>query len=188
LFRGVGSWRGPYGPIEHGGRTLGLRVHEFRKFAALPRRVDAEFELALDIDPADHRDMETMRANEWRLADPAAAAGSPSAYRDFVQSSGAEIAIAKNIYVETNSGWFSDRSACFLASGRPVLAQDTGFAASLPTGEGLLAFGTLEEAVAGAEEILGDWPRHSRAARAVAEEELDAKKVLGGMLSQVGVA
>ncbi|MFP5389595.1 MAG: hypothetical protein ACLGG5_09905 [Thermoleophilia bacterium] len=188
VFRGVGSWRGPYGPIEHRGRTLGLRVHEFRKFAALPRRVDAECELALDIDPADSPDMETMRANEWRLADPAVAAGSPSAYRDFVQSSGAEIAIAKNIYVDTNSGWFSDRSACFLASGRPVLAQDTGFAASLPTGEGLLAFGTLEEAVAGAEEILGDWPRHSRAARALSEETFDAKKVLGEMLSQVGVA
>jgi hypothetical protein len=188
VFRGVGSWRGPYEPIEYGGRTLGLRVHEFRKFAALPRSVDAEFELALDIDPADSRDVETMRANEWRLADPAVAAGSPSAYRDFVQSSGAEIAIAKNIYVETNSGWFSDRSACFLASGRPVLAQDTGFAASLPTGEGLLAFDTLEEAVAGAEEILGEWPRHSRAARAVAEEALDAKKVLAGMLSEVGVA
>lgn len=187
-FRGVGSWRGPYGPIEHGGRTLGLRVHEFRKFASLPRHVETEFEIALDIDAADRGDMEAILANEWRLADPAVAAGSPLAYRAFVQAAGAEISIAKNIYVETNSGWFGDRSACFLASGRPVLAQDTGFSASLPTGEGLLAFDTLEEAVAGAEEILAEWPRHSRAARAVAAEALDAKKVLGAMLAEVGVA
>jgi hypothetical protein len=186
-FRGVGSWRGPYGPIEREGRTLGLRVHEFRKFAELPRLVDADFEVALDIDATDHRDVELMRANHWHLADPLAAAGTPTAYGGFIRSSGAEISIAKNIYVDTKSGWFSDRSACFLASGRPVLAQDTGFDASLPAGEGLLAFGTLEEAVEGVEEILGDWPRHSKAARAVAEEELDAGKVLGGLLTELGV-
>ncbi len=187
-FRGIGSWRGPYGPIEYGGRTLGLRVHEFRKFAELPRRVDTRFEVALEIDAADRRDVEMLRSNDWRLANPLAAAGSPAAYRSFIQSSGAEIAIAKNIYVATKSGWFSDRSACFLASGRPVLAQDTGFDGSLPSGEGLLRFRTLEEAVAGAEEILADWPRHSRAARAVAEETFDAGKVLGGLLAELGVS
>lgn len=187
-FRGVGSWRGPYGPVESEGRTLGLRVHEFRKFAELPRRVDADFEVALDIDAADQSDVEHMGANGWRLADPLAAAGTPAAYRSFIRSSGAEISIAKNIYVDTKSGWFSDRSACFLASGRPVLALDTGFDGLLPTGEGLLAFRTLEEAVEGVEEILGDWPRHSRAARALAEEEFDAEKVLGGMLAELGVS
>jgi hypothetical protein len=188
LFRGIGSWRGPYGPIEHEGRTLGLRVHEFRKFAALPRHVDAEFEMALEIDPADSRDVETMRANEWRLTDPEVAAGSLAKYREFVQSSGAEIGIAKNLYVETNSGWFSDRSACFLASGRPVLAQDTGFASTLPCGEGLIAFDTLEEAIAGAEEIVGEWPRHSLAAREIAADAFDARSVLGGLMEELGVA
>jgi hypothetical protein len=187
-FRGIGSWRGPYGPLEYRGRRLGLRVHEFRKFAELPRHVDAGFELALEFDPADRTDAELLRENEWRLLEPSAVAGSLGAYRDFIQASRAEIGIAKGIYVDTHSGWFSDRSACFLASGRPVLAQDTGFGGSLPTGEGLLAFATLEEAVGGAEEILGDWRRHSRAARALAEEELDAGRVLGGMLAEIGVA
>jgi hypothetical protein len=187
-FRSVGSWRGPYAPIEHEGRTLGLRVHEFRRFAELPRRVAAEFEVALEIDAADGADAELMRANGWRLLEPREVAGSLELYRGFVGGSGAEIAIAKSIYVETGSGWFSDRSACFLASGRPVLAQDTGFASSLPTGEGLLRFETVEEAADGAERILGEWPRHSRAARELAAEVFDARKVMGGLLGRLGVA
>jgi len=186
-FRGVGSWRGPYAPIEHDGRRLGLRVHEFRKLAALPRRVEASFEVALEIDAADRADAELLRDNGWELLEPVAAAGTLERYRDFVAGSGAEIAIAKGIYVDTASGWFSDRSACFLASGRPVLAQDTGFGASLPSGEGLLRFATLEEASEGAERILADWPRHSRAARELAAEHFDAGRVVGGLLAEAGV-
>ncbi len=184
-FRTVGSWRGPYDPVEFNGRRLGLRVHEFRKFLDLPSRVEAEFEVALDIDPADHADIEAMRSSGWRLVQPESVAGSPGDYRAFVQSSGAEIAIAKKMYVDTSSGWFSDRSACFLASGRPVLAQDTGFGSSLPVGEGLLDFRTADEAAEGACAILGDWRRHARAARALAEEFFDARKVLGGLLTQL---
>jgi len=185
-FRSIGCWRGPYDPIEHRERTLGLRAHELRRFAGLPGRVDAEFSLALDIDPADGRDRELLADNGWLLQDPRAVAGSPAQYRDFVRSSGAVFAIAKNIYVATNSGWFSDRSACFLASGRPVLCQNTGFAGSLPVQEGLVAFSTLDEAVEGAAGILGDWPRHARAARDVAEEFFDSRKVLGELLAKLG--
>ena len=184
-FRSIGSWRGPYDPIELDGRRLGLRVHEFRRFLDLPSRVDAEFELALDIDPYDSDDIGALWANGWRLIDPPSVAASLESYQEFIQSSGAEISIAKEIYVKTGSGWFSDRSACFLASGRPVLAQDTGFGDSLPVGDGLLAFRTTEEAVARAGEILGDWDRHSSAARAVAEEYFDARKVVGGLLAQL---
>jgi hypothetical protein len=184
-FRTVGSWRGPYDPVELDGRTLGLRVHEFRKFLDLPSRVEAEFEVALDIDPADCADIEAMRSNGWRLAEPASVAGSPADYRGFIQASGAEIAIAKAMYVDTSSGWFSDRSACFLASGRPVLAQDSGFGGSLPVGEGLLGFRTADQAVEGVQAILGDWRRHSRTARALAEEFFDARKVLGGLLAEL---
>jgi hypothetical protein len=187
-FRTIGSWRGPYGPIEYDGGTLGLRVHEFRRFLDLPVRVPAGFEVALDIDPADSADAERLEANGWRLLEPEAVSGSIESYRRFVQSSFAEIGIAKNIYVATGSGWFSDRSACFLASGRPVLAQETGFGDDLPVGEGLISFRSLEEAVVGAENFLDDPARHSDSARALAEEFFDAKTVMSGLLADLGAA
>jgi len=186
-FTTVASWRGPFGPIEFGGRTYGLRVHEFRRFLELPRKTGARFELALDIDPADIEDIERLRAFGWVLLDPRAEAHDPSAYQDFIQCSRAEIATAKNMYVDTNSGWFSDRSACYLASGKPVLAQDTGFGSVLPNGDGLLAFTTLEQAVAGVDEIAGDHRRHASAARSIAEEHLASERVLGRLLSKLGV-
>ena len=186
-FGGIGSWRGPYDSIEYEGRSLGLRVHEFRKFASLPSLVEAKFDLALDIDSTDQRDIDLIVDNGWALENPRVVAGSPSAYREFIQGSGAEIAIAKNIYVAMNSGWFGDRSACFLSTGRPVLCQDTGFQDAIPSGEGLIAFSSLEEAVEGAELILADWPRQSREARALAEATFDSRKVLGGLLEALGV-
>ena len=177
-FTSVGSWRGPFEPVEHGGRSYGLRVHEFRRFAELPGLVGARFELALDIDDEDAADARLLREGSWELADPAAVAGDLDSYRSYVQGSMAEIAIAKEMYVATRSGWFSDRSASYLASGKPVLAQDTGFVDSLPSGEGLLAFSDLEGARSGAEEIRSDLPRHSAAARAIAEEFFASERVL----------
>lgn len=187
-FTTVASWRGPFGPVEFGGRTYGLRVHELRRFVELPRATGAQFELALDIDPADAADIERLRAGRWTLVDPRAEAADPSSYRDFIQRSGAELSVAKNMYVDTRSGWFSDRSACYLASGKPVLAQDTGFGTALPTGAGLLSFATFEEAAGGVEEISSDRKRHARAAREIAEEYLASDRVLGHMLSELGVA
>ena len=128
-----------------------------------------------------------MRGHGWRLADPREVAGDPWRYRDYIQRSSAELMVAKNLYVETRSGWFSDRSACYLASGRPVLAQDTGLDGLLPTGEGLITFSTLDEAVAGVEEIEGDYERHSRAAREIAEEHFAAARVLPRLLEELGV-
>jgi hypothetical protein len=186
-FTSVVSWRGPFGPLEYKGRGYGLRVHEFRRFLDLPHRASATFELALDIDAADEPDRRALAGHGWLLAEPRAAAGDPWRYRDYVQRSSAELMIAKNLYVDTRSGWLSDRSACYLASGRPVLVQDTGLDGLLPTGEGLVAFSTLEEAVAGAEEIVGDYERHSRAARALAEDHFAAGIVLGRLLSDLGV-
>jgi hypothetical protein len=188
VFRTVGSWRGPYGPVEFDGRVFGLRAHEFRRFFCLPEQVSARFEVALDLDPADAADRENLEAHGWCLADPGAVADSLDSYQRFIQSAAAEIGIAKNIYVETASGWFSDRSACFLASGKPVLAQDTGFSRDLPVETGLVCFRSPEEAVAGAAEILGDRRRHAREARALAEEHFDSRKVIGGLLAAVGAA
>jgi hypothetical protein len=185
-FTSVASWRGPFGPIEYRGRTYGLRVHELRRFAGLPGRSKATFELALDIDPGDAADRDLLVREGWQLADPVEAAGDPWRYRDYVQGSSAELMIAKHLYVDTRSGWFSDRSACYLASGRPVLAQDTGLEAVIPSGEGLVSFTDLEEAVAGAEEIVNDYERHSRAARELAEAHLAAGRVLPRLLADLG--
>jgi hypothetical protein len=187
-FSSVGSWRGPFGTIEYEGVTYGLRVHEFRKFADLPRLVEERLELALDIDDADETDLELLRSSGWSLVNPREAAADPWRYRKFVQGSRAEFMVAKNIYVRSQSGWFSDRSICYLASGKPVLAQETGFSRHHPVGRGLLAFRTLEEAAAGVREIAADYDGHCRAARALAEERFSSDRILPRLLSELRVA
>jgi hypothetical protein len=187
-FTSIASWRGAYAPVEYQGRTYGLRAHELRRFAALPRLSGRRFELALDIHPADAKDRALLGDNGWVLIDPKAVAGDPWAYRRYVQGSGAELTVAKNMYVQTNSGWFSDRSICYLASGKPVLAQDTGLAGHYPIGEGLLTFTTLDEAVLAVEELARDPGRHARAARALAEEYFESDRVLSRLLAELGVA
>ena len=184
-FTGIVSWRGPFGPVEYAGKTYGLRVHEFRKFTALPQLTGQQLELALDIDASEVKDIALLQDNGWRLTDPRTAVSAPSDYRAFIQHSKAELMVAKNMYVQSNSGWVSDRSICYLASGKPVLAQDTGFSKNYPTGEGLLAFNTLDEAQAGVEKIRRDYDRHCRAARAVAEAHFDSDKVLSTLLEKL---
>lgn len=186
-FTSVGHWRS-YGSIEHGGRRYGQRAHSLRELFELPRRTGARFELALGIHPDESADLEALRANGWVLLDPDEVAGDPAAYAEFVRGSKAELAVAKSGYVVSGSGWFSDRSACYLASGRPVVAQDTGFGEFLPSGEGLLAFATVEEAAAAVEAVEADLGRHGAAARAIAEEHLDARKVLTRLLDRLGGA
>jgi hypothetical protein len=187
VFTTVASWRGPWDAVEYNGKRYGLRCHEFRKFFELPRLTGQEFELALDIDPADAKDRRALEENGWRIVDPHAVAGDPSSYRTYIQQSMAEICVAKNMYVETKSGWFSDRSICYLASGKPVLHQDTGLTHLYPTGEGLIVFSTLDEAAAGVEEIRRNYDRHSKAAREIAEEYFDSDKVLTRLLENLGV-
>jgi hypothetical protein len=177
-FTSIASWRGAYGPVAYQGTTYGLRAHEFRKFAPLPGLTARRFEIALDIHPADVTDIELLCGSGWSLIEPRQAAGDPWRYRDYICSSAAELMIAKGMYVQTRSGWFSDRSICYLASGRPVLAQDTGLGDVLPTGEGLLSFTTVEEAAEATRAIERDYLRHARAARRLAEECFDSSKVL----------
>ena len=186
-FTTVASWRGAYGPVQHNGKTYGLKVHEFRKIIELPRRNGAKFELALQINPADQKDIEALRANGWQLVDPRSACGSADSFRNYVAGSGAEFSAAQGVYVDTHSGWFSDRTVRYLASGRPALVQDTGFSGRYPVGEGLLAFHDLEEAVAGAEAIERDYERHCRAARRIAEEFFDSDKVIFQMAREIGL-
>jgi hypothetical protein len=186
-FTSVATLRGAFAPVEYGGRRYGVRAHELRRFAELPRLSGVPFELALDIDQADSSDRELLLRNGWRLVDPLRAAGEPETYREYVGASRAEIMVAKEMYVATQSGWFSDRSACYLASGKPVLAQNTGLDTLEPTGEGLLTFTTVDEAVTGAREIERDYPRHARAARQIAEEYFESDKVLGRLLERLAV-
>jgi hypothetical protein len=183
-FTTVGNWRS-YGPIEHDGVLYGQKAHSVRAILDLPARVPVKIEVALDIDPGDTRDLEALAASGWEVIDPHVVAGTPDDYRRFVQSSLAELGIAKSGYVASNCGWFSDRSACYLASGRPVLAQDTGLADLLRTGDGLLTFSTSESAVAGVEEIVARYEHHAQAARALAEEHLDSDRVLTRLLDRV---
>jgi hypothetical protein len=184
----VASWRGAYGPIEYRDHTYGLRVHQFRRFAGLPRAAGGDFELALGIDPADARDAELLRAGGWRLADPARVAATSGGYRSYIQRSGGELMIAKGMYVDSRSGWLSERSLCYLASGRPVVAQDTGFAELYPTGAGLLAFASPDEAAEAVREVRRAPLRHAIAARALAEEHFASDRVLTRLLDAVGAA
>jgi len=184
-FTSVGRWRSDYAPVVYEGQTFGLRVHEFRKFMTLPRLVNETFELALDIDSGETPDLALLKLNGWRLVPPEEVAGDLGVYRSYLQASMAEFLVAKNMYVDTRSGWFSDRSACYLASGRPVVAQDTGLAELYPIGEGLVAYQTLDEAVAAVNDIGRDYRRHARRAREIADEFFNSDKVLTRLVEAV---
>jgi hypothetical protein len=186
-FTTVGNWRS-YGSIEHDGVLYGQKAHSVRAIGDLAARVGPRIQVALDIDPRETHDLAALAGSGWEVVDPQEVAGTPDDYRRFVQGSLAELGIAKAGYVTSQCGWFSDRSACYLASGRPVLAQDTGFARHLPTGDGLLAFSTVEDAVARVEEILARYERHAQAARALAVEHLDSDRVLTRLLDRVDAA
>jgi hypothetical protein len=187
-FTTVATWRGTYGAVSFGGKQFGQRVHEFRKIITLPRASPYTYEVALDIDPGDKKDLDALHENGWHLVNPGTVAATPSVFQQYVQGSSAEFSVAQGIYVETNSGWFSDRSVRYLASGKPVLVQDTGFGDSYPTGEGLLTFGNLDQARAGSDRIVREYDCHAAAARAIAVEYFDARKVLPRFLEAVDVA
>ncbi len=181
-FTTVATWRSPLGTLSHGGVDFQGKHHAWRRVAALPRLSSQEFEIALQIHPSDSADRAALEANGWRLLDPQRVAGDPLAFRSYVQGSAAEFSVAHPVYVDTASGWLSDRTVRYLASGRPALVQDTGAGKRYPLGEGLLPFRTVEEAVAGAAAIASDYEAHSQAARSLAETYFDSDLVLGRFL------
>jgi hypothetical protein len=187
-FTTVAAWRGSFGSATWEDRTFGQKVHEFRKFIDLPRRTPHEFELALQIHEGDAKDRTALESAGWRIVDPQHVAPDPAAFRKYVQNSSAEFSVAQGIYVDTHSGWFSDRTTRYLASGRPALVQETGFSRHVPAGNGLLSFRTIDQAVAGANEIAARYDHHRDAARAVAESYFDSDKVLTKLLDEVGVS
>ena len=187
-FTTIASWRGPYGPVQQGATTFGLKVHEFRKLVDLPQRAPADFEIALDIDPADERDLHLLRDHGWRVVNPREVVPDPQSFDNYIRGSDAECSAAQGVYVATNSGWFSDRTVRYLAAGKPALVQNTGFSRTYPVGEGLIAFRTVEDAVRGVEAIQRDPRRHQEASRALAAEFFDSDLVIGRLLDEAGVA
>jgi hypothetical protein len=178
-FTTVSSW-GRYADLTCGSRAYRSKRDEFQRFRTLPALVSAEFELVLRAD-ADDELAGRLAESGWIVRDAAEVAGLDD-YRAFIARSGAEIAIAKGAYVAGKAGWLGDRSSHYLASGKPVLAQSTGLEDLLPTGEGLVTFSTLEEAVAGAEAIHARYEAHCRSARRLAEAYLSHDVVLPALL------
>lgn len=183
-FTTVASWRSPLGTLTFEGTEFEGKHHQWRRLIELPSRSPAELEIALQIHPDDGSDRAALESAGWSLADPHEVAADPLAFRSYVQASLAELSVANPVYVETASGWVSDRTVRYLACGRPALVQDTGIARRYPVGEGLLIFRTLEEAAAGAEAIASDYETHSRAARSLAENCFDSDRVLRRFLEE----
>lgn len=180
-FTTIGNWRG-YGSIHHEGVHYGQRAHSMRQVAAIPILSTQRFSVALAIHRDEIGDLDLLERSGWQLLDPATVAATPDDYRAFVRGSKGEIGIAKSGYVQSRCGWLSDRSCCYLASGRPVVAQDTGVSGVLPTGSGLLTFRTAEEAASLVDQVVSNYPAEQRAARDLAAAYLDSATVLPRLL------
>lgn len=181
----VADWRG-YSPVEWRGVWYGQKAEEFQRIVALPRRVAVPLELCLAIHP-NEPDLATLTASGWRLAAPRQQCATPDTYRDYVQGSRGELTAVKHGYAAGRTGWFSDRSACYLAAGRPVIVQDTGIGAHVPTGLGVMTFTDLDSAADALDRVESDYARHAAGAAAFAREHLDSDRVLPRLLEVVGL-
>jgi len=182
-FTTVMNWRG-HDPIRWAGKEYGQKDVEFAKFLDLPRRLTRPIEVAVsgkDV-PRD-----VLAEHGWGVRDGQAVTRTFDAYRRYIQTSSGEFGVAKNVFVATNSGWFSDRSAVYLATGRPVVLQDTGFSQHLPCGEGLFAVTNVEEAASAIEEATGNYLHHSKRAREIAADHLEAQQVVRRFLGELGL-
>src|SRR5262245_24651247 len=180
-FTTVMSWKQETQPPLIDGVAYGAKDIEFRRFLALPERTPAVLEVAI----AGAAPREELAAHGWQVVDAHACSSTMAQYRHYLQTSRGEWSVAKNAYVGLRSGWFCTRSASYLASGTPVVVQDTGWSAHYPTGARLYAFDTLDDAVAALAAVESDYRRHCEAARAVAEQELSAAVVLNQLLKDV---
>jgi hypothetical protein len=186
-FSSIAVWENKGKNIDFGGETYVWSKHvNFVRFIDLPKAAsDQCFTLAL-MTVSDAVSKE-VGSHGWRVADPRPISADMTSYRDFIAGSRGEFTVAKDIYVRPNSGWFSDRSVCYLASGRPVVTMKTGFDKFYPTGEGLFQFLTLHEALEAFRAIGRDYPRHARAARGIAEEFFGSDRVLSDMMAAAGL-
>jgi hypothetical protein len=210
-FTTVMNWTS-YAPLVYSGRTYGQKDLEFKRFLKLPLKVaPAELKVALsgtlyhkwksedvslpagivELDGAKKTNVtprDLLDYTGWRVVDAYEACGNLDSYRNYIESSKAEWSVAKNVYVLGQPGWFSERSACYLAAGRPVVVQDTGFAGVLPVGEGILSFRTVQEAAAAIKEVDTNYVQHARAARDIAETYFDSDKVLTHLIDEAMIS
>ena len=171
------AWRGK--------KYLWSKSREFLRFIAAPKKAGETFEMATNID--DSRLRKKFEQNDWRLTSPLQMSVDYWLYRDYIQRSKGEFTVAKDQYVRLDTGWFSDRSACYLAAGRPVITQETGFTKNYGGKKGLLSFRTVDEVADAVKRINADYAKHSRAARDVAREVFEAESVLESVLDRAGI-
>lgn len=180
----IGRWDEQRREVEVGGEIYSWRKRsEWFKFLSLPRHTGERFLLAMDV-AKNPEDLVLLREHGWEVVDPVAVSGDADAYRDFIRTSKGEFTVAKDLNVRLRTGWFSDRAACYLAAGRPVINQETGFDAILREGSGVFGFRTLEEAVEAFARIRADYRGQAAAARRVAEEKFDATVVLRELIER----
>ncbi len=186
-FTTVANWQQPWRDVTFAGELYRWSKDlEFRRFLSLPQELTQAFELALSNCPGSDRQL--LEQHGWRVRDGLELSLDANAYRCYIQASRGEFTVAKDQNVRLRTGWFSDRSATYLAASRPVVTQETGFSNILPTGEGLFGFSSLDEVVVAVEAINADYDRHSRAAGEVAREYFDSGVVLGALLSELDIA
>jgi len=181
----ITTWRNKGKDILYHGETYyWTKDREFLKFLDLPRQTSARFELAVQV-PEDVKQL--LRSHDWRQVNCLEISKVPASYRDYIRQSRGEFTVARDQYVRPNTGWFSDRSACYLAAGRPVITQETGFSKFLPTGNGLFGFRTMDDILAAVEAIESDYDGNCRAAREIAKEYFAAEKVVGSLMERAGL-
>lgn len=182
VFTTVMNWTS-HNDVDYNGQTYGQKDLEFKRFLELPSSVEPTvLEIAANIGKTRRTPQDLLSHKGWRIVDPEKVCPDLDSYRTYIETSKAEWSVAKNGYVLGQPGWFSCRSACYLAAGRPVVVQDTGFTSILPVGEGILPFRTMEEAANAIREVETNYDKHAKAAREIAEVYFDSDRVLTQMI------
>lgn len=184
-YNTITTWQNSGKHIEYQGETFyWTKDREFEKFLNLPKLCRARFELAATIDSPVRERVEGMG---WRVVDSISVSRDFDAYRNYIQTARGEFTVARDQYVRPRTGWFSDRTACYLAAGRPVITQETGFSQYLPAGRGLFGFETMEDILSAVESIESNYSSHCKAASEIAREYFDAETVLRSLMERAGL-
>jgi hypothetical protein len=179
------TWNWYGGKLLHDGVEYEQKVREYDKFHDLPHRTSVPLALCVG---GYKTPVEQIRVDGWQVIDAHKATLTPQSYFDFIAQSAGEWSVAKNVYVGTNSGWFSCRTACYLAAGRPAVVQDTKWSRYVPSGRGVIAFDTMDQTIDALREVQGNWKAHSLAAYDIARQYIAPDRVLPKMLDDIFTA